>query len=346
MTSRQRMLAAMRNEPVDRLPCGPFGIARHDIDAPLTQELIRRTDIFLQAHVGADPVLGAHADVAVVESDGETRSTIGTPGGGLVRRIRHNDITSATVEYPLKELEDIDRFLSIPYREPDIDPAPYFEMKRKYDDEGIVLCSLNNAVAMPADWFGPENFCLFWAQARNRIIELTRVVNDRVCRFAERCCALGITDFRLVGGEYVTVQIGPGGMPELIREPDRRLIEIIHSHGGIAFYHNHGPVMRYLEDFAYIGLDFLEPMEAPPWGDAHLGRAKEIIGDRYCMVGNLDDMEIVDKLEAGEVTRIARRRIEEAGTRGFVLSGTASGTYSERGARNFMAMAEVAADYT
>jgi len=159
------------------------------------------------------------------------------------------------------------------------------------------------------------------------------------------CCRRGVTDFRIIGGEYVTAQIGPDGMEDLIRVPDRELIDTIHAYGGIAFYHNHGPVMRFLEDFAYIGVDFLEPMEAPPWGDVDLGKAKEIIGDRYCMVGNLDDMEVVEKLDAEEVKRIARSRIEEAGVRGFILSGTASGTFTEKGAENFIAMAEVAREY-
>ena len=134
-------------------------------------------------------------------------------------------------------------------------------------------------------------------------------------------------------------------MPSLIRNPDKKLIDVIHEYNGIAFYHNHGPVMRFLEDYAYIGVDFLEPMEAPPWGDVHLGRAKEIVGDRYCMVGNLDDMEIVDKLDAEAVQAVARQRIEEAGLRGFILSGTASGTFTDKGARNFLAMADVAREY-
>jgi uroporphyrinogen-III decarboxylase len=177
-------------------------------------------------------------------------------------------------------------------------------------------------------------------------VELADIANERVCGFVKRCCEMGATDFRIVGGEYVTTQIGPNGMEDLIVKPDKKLIDIIHRYGGIAFYHNHGPMMRFLEDCAAIGVDFLEPMEAPPWGDTHLGRAKEIIGDRYCMVGNMDDMEVVEKLDVERVKAIARERIEQAGRRGFVLSGTASGTFTEKAARNFIAMAEVAREFT
>lgn len=339
------MIAAMKNQEVDHVPCGPFGIARLDIDDPLTQELIKKTDIFLKGEVKGNMVLGRRAETVVTKTGNETTTVIKTPQGDLIRRTGHTDVASATTEYPLKELEDIDKLLSIPYEEPEIDASHYFDMKAKYDDEGIVLGGIENAVCVPADWFGPEKFCLFWATARDKIIELTNIVNERVCAFVKRCCERGVTDFRIVGGEYVSVQIGPAGMPGLIRNPDKKLIDTIHKYNGIAFYHNHGPVMRFLEDYAYIGVDFLEPMEAPPWGDVHLGKAKEAVGDRFCMVGNLDDMEIIDKLEVEAVRAVARQRIEEAGRRGFILSGTASGTFTDKGARNFIAMADVAGEY-
>lgn len=346
MTSHERMIAAMKSQEVDHIPCGPFGISRLNIDDPLTQELIKKTDIFLAGNVKGDAILGRGAEVIVTKNGNETVTVIKTPRGDLIRRTRHTDITSATTEYPLKELEDIDKLLSIPYEEPEIDASHYFHMKSKYNDEGIILCGIGNAVCVPADWFGPEKFCLFWALERDKIIDLTNTVNKRICAFVRKCCEQGVTDFRIIGGEFVSTQIGPAGMPSLIRSPDKKLIDIIHEYNGIAFYHNHGPVMKFLEDYAYIGVDFLEPMEAPPWGDVHLGKAKEIVADRFCMVGNLDDMEIISKLETKEVETIACQRIEEAGLRGFILSGTASGTYTEKGARNFIAMAEVAKEYT
>ncbi len=59
------------------------------------------------------------------------------------------------------------------------------------------------------------------------------------------------------------------------------------------------------------------------------------------MVGNLDDMEVLNKLPTEEVLRLGRLLIEQAGPDGFVLSGTASGTYGERAARNFLALADM-----
>jgi hypothetical protein len=63
------------------------------------------------------------------------------------------------------------------------------------------------------------------------------------------------------------------------------------------------------------------------------------------MVGNLDDMEIIDSLPAADVQAIARERLAAAGPVGFILGGTASGTYTERAARNFIALVEVSEEF-
>ena len=101
-------------------------------------------------------------------------------------------------------------------------------------------------------------------------------------------------------------------------------------------------MMRFIDQLAAIGFDALDPMEAPPFGDADLAAAGEIIAGRYCMVGNLDDMELLGKLSAEEIKAIARERAVAAGDAPFILGGTASGTYNEAAARNFIAMVEVA----
>ena len=84
---------------------------------------------------------------------------------------------------------------------------------------------------------------------------------------------------------------------------------------------------------------------SPPWGDCDLVEAKRVLQGRVCIVGNLDDMEVIDKLDEATVRAIARERLQQAGPDDFVLGGTSSGTYTERAARNFMAMVEVAEEF-
>jgi len=341
MTSRERILAAMRCEKVDRVPVSPWGIGRIDLDSPLGQELVKKTDIVMDVGAGGDPFLGKAAK-AEHHQEGDTWITVvHTPKGNLTSKYRRTEVTGANTEFFLKEPYDIEKALAIPFEPMDIDLTTYWKLREKIGDEGLVMIGMGNGVATPASWFSPERFCLAWADEPTLVEQLTATATERLIDFVERCCREGVDAFRIVGGEYATVQLGPQGFRRLCVTYDKVLVEAIHRHGAIAHYHNHGPVMRYLEDFAEIGIDSLDPLEGPPWGDADLAEARQRLGDRICMVGNLDDMEIIDKLPTDEVLMLARARLDSAGNRGFILGGTSSGIYGEHGAHNFIAMAEM-----
>lgn len=219
--------------------------------------------------------------------------------------------------------------------------SAYERLCKRVGEEALVVALSPNGLLVPASWFSPQDFCLAWADAPHLIEKLTAVMAERIMDFAERICKAGVRAFRIIGGEYATVQLGPEGFKRLCVPYDKDLVAVMHKYGAVVHYHNHGPVMRYLSDFADIGFDSLDPLEAPPWGDADLREARRQLGNRVCFVGNIDDMEIIDKWPSEKVLALARERLEAAGERGFMLGGTSSATFGEHGARNFIAMAEM-----
>ena len=121
MTSRERLLCAMRGGTPDRVPVAPFGMWRVSPDSAIGQELIRATDILVDVGGGGDAFLGGGAVVKRDETPDCTTVTYETPLGPLTRRVRRTAITSATVEFPFKSLDDVERYLSIPYVPPRLD---------------------------------------------------------------------------------------------------------------------------------------------------------------------------------------------------------------------------------
>ena len=344
MTSRERLLAAARLERVDRVPVSPFGLGHLPFHSPMAQELIRVTDPFLTAGIGG-PFLGRAVAAETVTEGNQSTTVYHTPKGDLRHVRQHTEVTSATIEFPLRTADDIEILLSIPFEAVEPNPRSFLELKQSVGEEALVLAGIGTAVCVPAEWFSPEDFCFLWADAPSAMKHLVDVAADRLNAFIDKACAMGVTEYRLVGGEYVTTQLGPAAVPGLISAPDGELVEIIHRHGGIAYYHNHGPIMRFLPEFAALGIDFLDPLEGPPFADADLGEARRLLGDRVCMVGNLDDMEVTNQRSETEVRALGAARLAEAGSRGFCLGGTASGTYGEHGARNFMALVDVAEEF-
>lgn len=341
MTSRERLIAAMKFEKTDRLPVAPFGLGALPPDSPAALELIAKTDPFIEARVPGDIWYGTECP-AEVSTDGNGMTVVRqTPMGDLVERTQWTDVTSAKVGFPVKSLEDAEKYLSVEYVAPEVDASLFLKRKAEIGEDGLVLAGIPDAVQLPAALLSPEDFSLWWMDHPDMMRKLTDVFAARLNDWVDRLCKAGVDGFRICGGEYASVQLGPTGFDALVLDQDKELIDIIHRHGAIAYYHNHGPVMRFMARFCEIGMDALDPLEAPPWGDADLRQARAACGDKVAFVGNFDDMEMLEKLSFEELRPMALERIEAAGDRGFILGGTASGSYTEKAARNFVALAEL-----
>jgi uroporphyrinogen-III decarboxylase len=340
MTSRQRLLAAARCEPCDRVPVSPFHLGRLDPDGDATAEMLSRCDPFIEVRAGAD-VFGGRNYHEDLRDEGNLRlGTIHTPAGDLTRAVKTTEVARHTVEYPCKGPADLEKYLSIPFEPEEPDMSAYHEACLRYGEEALVLVGMPDAVCLPAQLMKPEDFCLLWADAPALMQAVVGEAARRVEAFVEAACRAGARGFRIIGGEYASTQLGPRAFEELVVGPDRRLVEIMHRHGALAYFHNHGPMMRYLEPIARIGPDFLDPLEMPPYGDVDLERAREIIAGRYCIVGTFDDMEMLEKWPTEKTVAEARERLRRYGELGICLGGSASGTYGERAARAFCAIAD------
>ncbi|MFO7948464.1 MAG: uroporphyrinogen decarboxylase family protein [Armatimonadota bacterium] len=341
MTSRERLMTAFECGLPDRVPVAPFHLGNLDPDSAIAGELIETTDIIIRTGGAGVSFFGSGADTRT-ETDGDlTITTIETPRGPLRSVRKTTEQTSAQIEFPCSTADDIEKLLSVPYEPTEPDPTEFNAWKDRIGDEGVVMAGVIDPICIPAIYFSPEDFCLLWADAPQAMVELVQVAADRMVPSIDRACRAGFDAFRIVGGEYASTQLGPKAFETLVVGPDRRMCDVMHDHGALAYNHNHGPLMDYLDMLIEIDMDACDCFEAPPWGDADLRLVKQKLQGEVCIVGNLDDMEVIERLDAEEVCDIARQRIEEAGPDGFVLGGTASGTYTEKAARNFMVMVEV-----
>jgi hypothetical protein len=344
MTSRKRMLAVLRGEMPDRVPVSPWGFGHVDPESDTGRQLLHHCDLWVGAGGAGFSFLGADAQTET-RTDGPVTTTIHhTPAGDLVARRRATDVTAATIEFPCKTPADVEALLAFPYTPTAWDFQPFHHARKRYGEDALVYLETLNAVCWPATMLSPADFCLLWAEAPDLFVEMTRVAAERLHPFTTAACQAGVDAFRIIGGEYVTVQLGPRAVPRLLTPFDTRQVAIIHHHGGFAHYHNHGPIMQFLDPLADLGIDSLDPLEAPPWGDADLAEAKRILARRTAIVGNLDDMEVLERLPEADVLAIAAERLDAAGPDRLMLGGTASGTYTDPAARNFIAIAQMIED--
>ena len=335
----------MRHEKVDRVPVSPFGLGYLDPAGEVAAELIEKTDPFIQARSGDSPLLGADPDITVTEEGAHRITIYHTPLGDLRHVYTRTEITGETTEYPCHTAADVEKYMSLPWRPGRVDAGAFLARKAEIGEDGFVLTGLSNGIMLPMGILGPENACLLWMEAPQLMRDVVAEANRRIMDFVRRAVPQGVDAYRLVGGEYATELLGPKGFDALVAPYDTPLIQLIHDLGGAAYYHNHGDVSRFLERLAGLGIDFLDPLEVPPYGDVDLGDAIRRIGDRVCLVGGLDDMEVLETRPTAEVLELGRQTLRKTGTRSFCLGGTASGTYTEKAARNFIALVEVAWEF-
>jgi hypothetical protein len=342
MTSRERMLAALRHERPDRVPVAPWGLGWLPPDAPITAELIARTDPWLEIAPGCN-VVGGAAFPAEVRRDGDRQILTVHAADRTLRAVRTTTTqTTASTEHLCKSVEDVEALLAIPYVRPRIDVEAFLAHRARVGGDGLAVMGVASGLCYPNDMLGTELASYLWATQPDVIARMVQVAADRLYALLEEACAAGVDCVRVYGGEYATQLMGPAAWRELVVPHDARLVEMVHAHGGIVHYHNHGNMRRFLGQIADLGIDSLDPIEQPPYGDIEMDEAFRLVGERVCLVGGLDDMEILETRPLDEIRRRGAELIERVGRRGWMLAGTSSGIYTERAARAFIALAEVA----
>ncbi len=114
---------------------------------------------------------------------------------------------------------------------------------------------------------------------------------------------------------------------EFVFPYDKTVNAAIHALGGKHRAHCHGRCGAFLELFADMGIDGVEPLEPAPYGDTVLAEAKRRVGQRLVLSGNLPSQAFYTMTDA-EVRESVRQAIRDgAPGGGFTLheTGGASG---------------------
>lgn len=114
--------------------------------------------------------------------------------------------------------------------------------------------------------------------------------------------------------------------PELVRRfclPSIQAITAMAKQAGVpTMLHSCGKSAALLEMlYAETDLNCINPLEEPPMGDVTLKECKRKYGDRLCLMGNLNTTDVMLRGSPEDVERAARKAIDDAGAGGgFILS--------------------------
>jgi len=170
----------------------------------------------------------------------------------------------------------------------------------------------------------PLGFERFVVASRRDKAFLERMIafhTDLYCVLVEAMADAGLP--AMVYTDDLAYKSGPMLNPRLIEElfgdSYRRIVETAHAQGMKIVIHSCGNTTSLLEWFADCGFDGVHPLE--PTAGMDLSTAKQLVGERMCLIGNLDITHILVDSNRDEVFAAVRQAIHDAGQGGgFILA--------------------------
>ena len=348
MTSRERILAAIRHEEPDRVPISPrvgaWMVAEYgDTGLAKQMEVLPLMDfMFITGEPAANYVYGTQTEYDLPDVEAEvTRRDAGdcyilertfrTPAGSIsdIPRVppagREYGVSPNPVksEHLVKSLDDLP---ALEYILPPI-PASY-DAHRPYEemlgDRGVVMPCIRSALDHNAgDARGMENLMVDYYTDRALFDAVLDLFHQRSLAKAKACLEAGA---EFIFGSWYYNSLSSGWSPAIFEEvfvPQiREHVELAHSYGAIYDYYDDGVLAKSMGLIASAGIDVLETCTPPPVGDFDLAEAKRTIGDRVTLKGYVDLLYVLKHGTPELVERTVREAMEIAKPGGGFIIGS------------------------
>lgn len=339
MHPRDRLLAAVRGQPVDRVPLFLHGfdeVSPEQAADPGKREILERVRDQMHYFLDCPSYVNRYLvtppqrlrEVNRDRRDGRTVTTtvIDTPKGPLTAVTEHNDASDTiwTLKYPVETLDDIAKLRSVPWeRPPDLAPPDLSSLPRDFAERGIVHAGVSSPFVCVAGAMRYDRFLELCATEMNLLKELTEQCLERILSVLDVLLSTRAIEWVWTGGcEWVTPPMGSLEVyAELVQPFEKRVIERVHAGGALSHVHCHGNVRSTLELVIERGADYFEPVEPPPDGDIPFAEAKAAAKGRISLGGNIE----ARILERGtpDAVETAVRKAFEGGTARMALQTTA-----------------------
>ena len=349
MTSKERMLTALRGGKPDRLP-----VTTHHVMEYFLNHYLGGVDYHtffdrfnLDAYCWTLPLLSVPGVVEVnelgftcsenwrIESEMipggtylTTRHTIHTPKGSLTMTLQSNEYTSWVIERPIKEKREIELLQFLPDQLCDVQSVN--AAAQAFGERGLVrghipgfdIYGQSGAWQDAACLFGIENLIYAAYDDPAWVDELLALLRRRKETFLRSLRGANYDLLEMGGGDASSTVISPKLFERFVAPHDAILIALAHEYNQRVVYHTCGGMMPILEHVAAMHPDAMETFTpAGMGGDVDLAEAKRRIGDQVCFIGGFDQFHYFVGCTHEETRAEVRRCFETAGVGGgYILS--------------------------
>lgn len=359
MSRRERLMATLRGEPVDRpavnfYEIGGFAVNPSDPDKfnvyndPFWQPLLRlaeeqtdlirmRSPVKLRCHevdISSDkPVADSprseffKSEEYVEDGHRFNRTTLKISGRTMTSLTRRSPDVDTTwmVEPLLKNTDDLKAYLNLPdevFAE-EVDVTGLIEEDKRLGDRGIVMVDTEDPLCAAASLFSMQDFMVIALTEQRLFHRLLEKLAPHIHAGTQATAeAFPGHLWRIYGPEFATEPYLP---PHLFEEYVVRytgpMVATIQKHGGFARIHCHGRIRAVLDYIVEMNPTAIDPIEPPPHGDVELAYVRRQYGKELALFGNIEFADI-ENTEPPEFEKLVEKSLND-GTqgegKGFVL---------------------------
>lgn len=363
MNSRERLLACVNLQPLDRVPFSGYELDRQFQDTFYNQEPSYKElmdyirdygDCLLMTSEKREPhKLHEHREWRE-EGCTWSETILHAPGRDLRMLKKKLDYINTwwTLEHYCKDLNDINAYIkALPNMAVNVSMDGVIKEKEMLGDKGLILLSPADPVGEGAYVIEMSQFlilCITEIEVINRLLDAIFEVQMHHLR---QILKSGVKDimFRICGPEYATPPYLPPRMfYDLVTKYLIVMCGEIRDAGGIPRIHSHGKIKQVLDDFLMTDAMALDPCEPPPDGDCDLFYLKNKCRDRFCLMGGMELHEL-ENSSPEKIRSIVKSSMEAAkGTTGYIMMSTAAPInipLSEKTLRNYIEMIDATIEY-
>jgi hypothetical protein len=372
MTSRERLLIALRGGTPDRVPM-PLRmwkfLRKHDADTadPVERQLRAQEEFGIDIwHYGAQPLLPCFSPVGrpwrddvSVEMRHEVRDgsnwwerTIHTPRGDLhdIKRaliIKEGsgggpEIVEPLVKDPGRDLPLLRYMHADPAR---IDLGKAAKVEERIGDRGLVVTSMYSPIDC-RDAMRPDDFMVLYHDDPGAFREIVAMGAEAMMAETRHVLEAGS---RVIKTWWFYASPSYGWSPRIYEQEFLphlvRHVELVQSYGGLYIYYDDGKMRAFIDMYVDAGIDCLMTLTPPPMGNVLPAEAKRKYGERIALMGGIDAVNEVHLSSPAAIRSMVQERLQvyKPGG-GYIMDGSNSLVY-ETPAENVRAMAEAGRDF-
>jgi uroporphyrinogen decarboxylase len=186
---------------------------------------------------------------------------------------------------------------------------------------------------------GMERLLIAYGTNPALVKQIARIVTDYTLDAVALGAELGADVISMDGdlAHETNMIMSPDHFREFIKPYYSEIVELAHAKGLKIFKHTDGDHWKIMEDLIEVGFDGIHPIQPQ---SLDLAEVKREIGDRICLLGNIDCRETLVSKSIREVEEEVIQAIETAAPGGGYILSSSNTIHPGVRAENYLAMVE------